>query len=159
MNVSMPGRSLTMMLSTNWDFKDYSVPVAGAIELSFSGNFSIHQGRILNTSIRAVVFKDANSNQSYSLGESGVRGVRINLERQGRVVKSCTSSGGGSCSFGELSPGTYYVNIAISSLPEGFELTTKQRVEVQLDRGRIAEVAFGVREIKVPERTTFDGKL
>jgi len=158
-NTSMAGGALRMGLSTDWDFKDYSILIGGSVQVSFSGSFSIHQGRILNTSIRAVVFKDADGNQSHSLGESGVRGVRINLEKQGRVVKSSTTSGGGSCSFGELSPGTYYASIEISSLPKGFELTTEQRIEVQLDRGRIAEVTFGVSQRRVPERTTFDGKL
>ena len=36
---------------------------------------------------------------------------------------------------------------------------TEQKIEVRLDKKRIAEVTFGVRERKTLERTTFDGKL
>ena len=158
-NTSMPSGALRMAFSTDWDFKDYSVLTGGSVEVSFSGSFSIHQGKILNTSIQAIVFADTDGNQRYNLGESGVKGVKINLEKNGRIIKSYKSSGGGSCSFGELSPGLYYVSLEISSLPQGFELTTEKRVKVQLDRGRIMEVTFGVRKIKVPERTTFEGKL
>jgi len=91
--------------------------------------------------ISGTVFHDLNKNGVRDAGEPGVAGVELlitNLEFAKRVYTDSV----GRFSL-EVPPGTYTVELVVTSLPSRFEPTTPTRVQVLVKERALARVQFG----------------
>lgn len=85
-------------------------------------------------------FCDDNGNGWLDPGEEGLPGARIYLDN-GRYVDTDPA---GRYSLIDILPGLHLVKIDTQSLPYGSSLTTRERLAVQLTRGLVTTVDFGV---------------
>lgn len=141
----------TISFNANLNTKNLKETESATISVSYSGSFNYSDGQTLNTSIVPEVYTEEE--------RKPVSGVTLNLLADGEVVKQIKTSEGGSASFGELDAGTYTVQLAVSSLPDRFEVLSDREVEVSLEDNEIEKVKFEVQKSVIEERTTFSGDL
>lgn len=87
-----------------------------------------------------IVFNDENKNGTFDMGEAGIGNVRI-YSIEGVCVITDEE---GKFHFSALKPDTIHVfKVDISSLPQGFKLTTENPRWMKLTRGSLHEINFG----------------
>ncbi len=131
--------------------------------------------------IRGVVFDDQEQTGQRAPDDPGLEGTTVRLLVEQEELERTTADRAGRFSFARLSPGRYTVELVEGSLPERYELTAPGSVDIHLEPGEVAEVAFGAwqrpREVivdptppladfdwtpwvpEVGEEVTFDGRL
>ncbi len=95
-----------------------------------------HAGRI----IEGRVFRDSNLNGVFNSGERGYAGIRVDLDN-GDSVETDEQ---GRFKFGNVGGGEHRVSISLVQFPGPVRMTTRNDVEVDLIRQRIAVINFGV---------------
>lgn len=93
--------------------------------------------------ITGRVYEDGDRTGTRDPGEEGLRRVRVILEREGVPVGEAYTDPKGAFSFPDLPGGAYEVWVDLSSLPDRYELTTPERVAVDLTPGAAVEVSIG----------------
>jgi len=104
--------------------------------------------------ILGTVFLDINGNgaQNSNLGESGIRGVVVQLfDGNGALVASVTTDDNGAYAFTNLPAGVYTV---VELAPNGYTTTTATSVGVTLSPGNTVTVNFGLQAIPPPPGAT-----
>ena len=110
------------------------------------GNAGANFGDLPLGTISGVVFNDTNGNGVQDPGETGVKGVTVNLlDGQEVLVASMVTTGNGIFLFQNLQAGTYTVE---EIFPEGYTGTTTSRVTVTV--GALTANATGNRNRDVP---------
>ncbi len=103
-------------------------------------------------SIIGVVFNDTNQNGVLDGGETGISGVTVNLlDSNGDVIGTTTTDTNGNYAFGLLAPGSYTVQ---EVKPGGYFATSPITVGVNLGKGQLAEVDFGLSQTQPPVTNT-----
>jgi hypothetical protein len=90
--------------------------------------------------IRGRVFRDLNVDGRFNGGESGLAGVRVQLDTGQLAVTDAE----GRFEFRRLKPGPYEVRLPLSQFQEPVRMTTSGEASLDLVEERNAEVHFGV---------------
>ncbi|MDD2751615.1 MAG: SdrD B-like domain-containing protein [Candidatus Omnitrophica bacterium] len=118
--------------------------IAKRIEASFNAGMRYlwDMGLIWNSvcNIEADVFKDYNSDGLRQKDEPPVEGIKIWLGKE----KSLVSDVFGSCLFKGVRGRQAYVNLDMSTLPQGYLLTVPQTQQVGIVQNRTQRVYFGI---------------
>ena len=91
--------------------------------------------------ISGFVFHDLNQNKTRDPGELGVAGVQLVIHNAIFQKRITTDSSGGFAV--EVPPGTYTVELVVSTLPSRFEPTTPTKVQVLVKEMAFVRAQFG----------------
>lgn len=146
----LPNQKGTLSANTSWSVQNFQEISNASVTVSYSRSFHHSNGQALNTSIISEVYLEDGS---------PISGVTTTLLVDGEAVKRVKTSQGGTASFGELDPGTYTVQLAVSSLPQGLELSSSREIEIDVNENEIKKARFKLISPEIEERTTFSGGL
>lgn len=103
--------------------------------------------------VKCLVFNDENRNGLRGAAERGIAGVRAVVRGPGMEREMRTDVNGQFVL--ELAPGTYEVTLDPTTLPERFELTTPEVVQLTAPEYGVATVEFGAYQKPRPVIVTF----
>ncbi|MCD6128816.1 PKD domain-containing protein [Candidatus Bipolaricaulota bacterium] len=125
------------------------VGVRPAVDLPLSAEVTVGKRTVLAIpclrlgEIDGVVFDDLNQDGKQAPDEPGIAGVAVVLIQKGEVLDRMSTDAAGRFLFSLLPPGTYTIRVDVNTLPERYELTTPEEMELEVVPGQPSVVAFG----------------
>jgi hypothetical protein len=138
---------LTSGLTNIWTFNGSSNAVQRTTLFSFGvlKTFSVMPSSLLAGShggrlIEGRVFRDANVNGAFNVGERGYAGISVDLDNGQSVM----TDEQGRYRFTNAGAGEHRVSLSLTQFAGAVRMTTQNQVEVDLIRQRVAVVDFGI---------------
>jgi len=93
--------------------------------------------------VKGVVFLDENQDGVLQSGETGFPGITVLLETSAGTMKTATTDTTGAFAFFDVTPGPTTLSLDEATLPDRFEYTTPQRVDVLAQMDGTPQTLFG----------------